>query len=117
MQNFTGIIEYLSLWTWGETEETITTADGFSIAVDALPFIVDDHGKIHTLSVHKPGVAVFLDDAHVYKYLVTAASRDLQYRGFREDRVTCFSYKQEALFLLLRRLKMCTDSHEYEALR
>ena len=52
-----------------------------------------------------------------FKYLVTLARHDLQFRGFRDNRITCFLYKQEANLLLYRRTRTCEDDHEYELLR
>ena len=45
------------------------------------------------------------------------AQADLRYRGYRDDRLTCFEYKQEANFLLLERVQRCMDEAEYEVLR
>ena len=64
----------------------------------------------------RPGENVF-DDKQAFKYLVSIAKRDLQYRGMRDDRISCFEYKQEANFRLYRRVKSCTDEHEYAMLR
>ena len=44
------------------------------------------------------------------------ACADLKYRGFRDDRLTSFEYKQRANFLLYRRV-LDADVHEYELLR
>ena len=52
-----------------------------------------------------------------YKWLFRMAARDLQYRGFRDERLDSFRQKQEANFLLYRRVEKCTDDHEYEMLR
>ena len=60
---------------------------------------------------------VFTDDYHAYVYLKSIAKRDLEYRGFRDDRVACFLYKQEANFLLYQRVQRCTDEHELELLQ
>jgi ABC-type uncharacterized transport system fused permease/ATPase subunit len=44
------------------------------------------------------------------------ARSDLKYRGFRDDRLASFEYKQEANFLLYSRVSTA-DMHEYELLR
>ena len=41
----------------------------------------------------------------------------MQYRGFRDDRVNSFDYKQEANFLLYRRVLASKDDHEFEMYR
>ena len=46
--------------------------------------------------------------------MVSVARRDLQYRGMRDDRLRSFSLKQEANFLLYRKVKHCSDEHEYQ---
>ena len=50
-------------------------------------------------------------------YMMVLAKRDLEYRGFRDDRVSSFQYKQEALYLLFGRVQRCTDDHEFEMYR
>ena len=45
------------------------------------------------------------------------ASKDLEYRGFREDRVANFQRKQDASMLLQRRVRNCRDDAEYFMLR
>ena len=49
--------------------------------------------------------------------MVNLASRDLQYRGWRDDRISSFHHKQNANFLLYQRVVACSDSHEYDMLR
>ena len=43
--------------------------------------------------------------------------RDVEYRGFREERTSCFEQKQEANFLLYQRILQCECDAEYECLR
>ena len=43
--------------------------------------------------------------------------RDLKYRGFRDDRITTFTYRTEALFHLYQNVRDCQDEHEYALLR
>ena len=42
---------------------------------------------------------------------------DLQYRGFRDERIGCFHHKQEANFLLYRHVRDCDSDAAYECLR
>ena len=44
------------------------------------------------------------------------ARRDLKYRGFRDDRLASFEYKQQANVLLYTRV-LTADVHEYDLLR
>ena len=63
------------------------------------------------------GASVFRSEVEAYEYMVEVAERDLQYRGFRDERVWNFAWRQEANFLLYRRVALATDSHEMAALR
>ena len=49
--------------------------------------------------------------------MMALGTRDLEYRGFRDDRVLSSQYKQEALYLLFGRVRRCTDDHEFEMYR
>jgi len=49
--------------------------------------------------------------------MLALATRDLQYRGMRDERLRSFSWKQKANFLLYRRVQNSVDAVEYEALR
>ncbi len=84
---------------------------------DALPFIVDDEGRIMSLGTQSDGEPVFTDSRRAYSYMVVLAKRDLQYRGMRDDRVTSFLLKQDANFLLYQKVLNCEDHHEFELLR
>ena len=114
MRNFVGLIEYLRTWKWTEAE-VIVTRDGFRFHRKALPLFVNDAGKQE--SVSQSTDEVFRSDREASEYLTRVASRDLQYRGFREDRVWTFGQKQESDFLLQRRVQQSRDGHEYEMLR
>ena len=63
---------------------------------------------------HEPGAAVFAHDKLAFAYMVSLTRRDLQYRGMRDDRLRSFALKQEANFLLYRKVKQCLDQHEYQ---
>ena len=45
------------------------------------------------------------------------SKRDLQYRGFRDDRIGSFVMKQRANFLLRTRVLQCTSDEEFEMYR
>ena len=117
MQNFVGVIEYLCKWRWHTEPEVVTTETGCNFRVSALPLVINEEGQIEQLGEHQAGELIFHNDAAACKYLVLLARRDLQYRGFRDTRIACFMYKQEASFLLYRRVKNCSDMHEYNLLR
>ena len=101
MQNFAGALEYLSTWHWRSPTQ-IHTADGMVFEITALPFSVDDQGAVEQIGVYAEGAAVFATDRQAFEYMQKLAKRDLQYRGMRDDRITCFYYKTEANFLLHR---------------
>ena len=63
------------------------------------------------------GSHVFVCDHDAFKYIMCIARRDLQYRGFREDRIACFDFKQQANFLLYERICACADAIELEVYR
>ena len=117
MQNFVGMIEYLLSWKWTGSDR-ISAAGGMVFCIKALPFRVNDAGEIDVLVPPATEYgAVFPTDRLAYKWLFDMAVRDLQYRGFRDERLGSFRQKQEANFLLYRRVERCTDDHEYELLR
>ena len=85
--------------------------------VSALPFAVDEGGEIEPISPYAEGAAVFSTDRAAFEYITKLAKRDLQYRGMRDDRLTCFHYKTEANFLLYKRVRNCADANEYAYLQ
>ena len=117
MQNFAGMLEYLSSWHWGTDSGIIIAADAYEFHEKALPLRVDDVGAIMRIGAQRPGELVFPDVEHAHDYMVSLAKRDLQYRGFRDDRVSTFEYKQQANYLLFKKVRDCSDKHEYECLR
>ena len=119
MQNFVGMIEYLMSWKWVGSDR-ISANGGFVFSLKALPFKVTDAGEVDVLqppSTEECDRSVFSSDRKVFAWLMGMAVRDLQYRGFRDERLASFRQKQEANFLLYRRVERCTDDHEYEMLR
>ena len=117
MQNFVGIIHYLLSTRWS-TEEGIVCAGEFRFGINALPLIIDDQGEVcHVGTKYAPGVSLFPTDRHAFEYGVVLAKRDLQYRGFRDERIGCFVFKQEANFLLYQHVRDCDSRAAYECLR
>ena len=117
MQNFAGILEYVRSWRWHTEDAVFVTPTGGRFHVESLPLLVDDAGDKQGPGKQVAGELVFAGEASVYHYITDLAKRDLQYRGFRDNRLACFQHKQEANFLLYRRVLQCTDANEYEMLR
>ena len=115
--NMVGALEYLSSWVWSESEGVIDCAGG-AFKVTALPLYVDGLGNgSSNPGTPVVGKSVFQDDAQAFSYLLALASRDLEYRGFREDRVATFQLKQRANFLLQSYVKRASNQHAIESLR
>ena len=91
---------------------------GLRFAISALPTVIDAGGEVQRLpGSGQVGESVFRTDLDAFGYMVSLAARDLQYRGFRDERVDSFRMKQSANFLLYRSVRECADFHEYECLR
>jgi hypothetical protein len=115
--NLVGVLDYLKYWLWSDTDGEVRDVGGF-FQVSALPLMVDDSGNCQRLpGTPSPGELVFQDESAAFEYLLAIASRDLEYRGFREDRVATFQYKHRANYLLLSRVSTCENPHAYEAMR
>ncbi len=56
--------------------------------------------------------AVFASEHQAFEYLMALSKRDLQYRGLRDDCLSCFHWKQEASHLLYERVRNCDDEAE-----
>ena len=65
---------------------------------------------------YSPAQLVFSNATLAYEYLLNVAKADLRYRGFREERMASFAYKQHANYLLYKRVRLA-DAPEYELLR
>ena len=98
MQNFVEISESLCNWFWKDPS-TVMAAGGPVFAVTALPMRIDDTGAVQPLGTYLEKGAVFFSDLQAFDYLMSLADRDLQYRGMRDDRLACFRWKQEAIFV------------------
>ena len=116
MQHFFGMMEYTQSWTWLR-EGVVRASGGAVFLTSALPLLLDDSGAVLQLGSFVEGSPVFGTDRAAFDYLMAIAKRDLQYRGMRGDRVNCFEYKQEANFLLYRRVLASKDDHELEMYR
>ena len=116
MQNFAGALEYLSSWTW-ESAGIIRAYGGIRFSIGALPLVADERGALEEVGRYSQGSAVFPSVAAASQYLLTLAERDLKYRGFRDDRLSTFQYRMEALNALHEQVRCCTDAHEYAMLR
>ena len=71
----------------------------------------------HCVSASGVGERVFASAWEGCEYLLRVALRDLQFRGFREGRCHTFSLRQDANFLLYKRVLSVADALEYEMLR
>ena len=114
MINFFGMIDYVSSWTWAEAPGTIRAKGGVVFELKALPLLLTADNEVFALPQGQPGDAVFTSERSAFVYIMELAKRDLQYRGFRDDRVLSFEYKQEALYLLFGRVRRCADDHEFQ---
>ena len=112
LQNFAGVLEYLSSWTW-QSPGVVRAYGELLFRLEALPLVVDDLGVLQEVGAYAQDAAVFPSDRVAFEYLVSLAQRDLLYRGFRDDRITCFTYRTEALFQLYQNVRACQDEHEY----
>ena len=117
MINFFGMIDYVSSWTWAETPGTIRARGDVVFELKALPLLLTEENEVWDLGQGEPGDSVFTSERAAFVYIMALARRDLEYRGFRDDRVLSFQYKQEALYLLFGRVRRCTDDHEFEMYR
>ena len=114
--NFAGMLEYLDGWRWWDPH-TVKASDAVHFAVSALPLLPDHHGGLRPLGEYDQGGSVFPSMRDAFEYLLDLAKANLQYRGMRDDRLTCFDYKQQANYLLHERVGGCEDPFEYERLR
>ena len=95
MSNFFGMLEYLTSWVWHDVG-SVRTASGAVVLETALPYRIGDEGEQLPLGKFEEGCAVFHDDGAAFLYIMSLAKRDLQYRGFRDERVGSFQYKVQA---------------------
>ena len=115
MENFAGMLEYLLSWVWVD-ENTIRGNGGAVSNTKALPLIIELDGSIIDTAPYVAGQAVFSTSRFAYQYLMHIATSDLRYRGFRDDRMRSFEYKQAVNYLLSQRA-LTANVHEYELLR
>ena len=89
MQNFAGMLEYRSSWVWRD-EDSVQSSSGCLVSTGSLPLMIDEHGEPKSLGQYVAGNKVFDTEGDSYMYLLELAARDLQFRGFRDDRVANF---------------------------
>ena len=111
------MLEYLSSWRMEDDVPIICTRGGGQCRIYALPFLVDHEGEKMRPGTGSAHGQVFATDREAFEFIYALAQRDLQYRGFRDDRLCCFRFKQEANYCLYLRVKACADQHEYEMYR
>ena len=116
MQNFAGMIEYLLSWVW-VSAMVIRARQDVRFDVSCLPLLLDDLGRVVPVGVYSEGASVFASDRAAFEYLCHLARQDLQFRGMRDHRVSNFEFKQEANFLLYKKVAACQDDVEYDRLR
>jgi len=116
MKNFVGALDYLTAWRHG-ADGVIQTDTGVRFKASALPIVVDERGRLRELTPTAEGDPVFENSYQAHRYLLGSLRRDLQYRGYRDERVTCFELRHEALHLLHERVERATDEHVYRRLR
>ena len=113
MTNFVGMLDYVLGWKW-HSETSLVTAAGSIVSLQALPLVLGVlDSELFSLPRGEDGSQVFSGTAQAYEYLYTLASRDLEYRGFSEERVASFFCKQGANLLLYQRVQACDDDDEY----
>ena len=115
MENFAGMLEYLMSWVWVD-ENNIRSRGGCVFSIKALPFLIADDGTPIPVGEYAAEQLVFPRGALAFDYLMLVAKADLRYRGFRDERLRSFEYKQLANVLLHKRV-LIADAHEYELLR
>ena len=115
MQNFVGMLEYRN--SWAEPSGVIKASSDISFRVDSLPLRISGSGEVLAVSEYIAGQPVFQSDREAFEFIVSLTMRDLQYRGLRNERVSCYEHKQQANFLLYRCVLQCDCDAEYEALR
>ena len=101
MQNFAGMLEYLRSWVW-RAEGIVESSGGCLVSTGSLPFLIDDAGQPLHLGEYVAGRSVFTTEAEAYNYILDIAARDLQYRGFRDDRVANFRHDTSSQKLVAR---------------
>ena len=111
------MLEYLCSWRLEDQVSIISSRSGCRFGMSALPFVVDSEGEQMRPGTGVANSLVFSSDKQAFVYILSIASRDLQYRGFRDDRLSCFYFKNEANFCLYQRVRACADEHEYEMYR
>ena len=92
MINFAGTLEYLSSWKW-HAEGVLRSSSGCLVPAESLPLLINDEAMPQPLGEYAPGGAVFATETDAYNYFLGIICRDLQYRGYRDDRVANFRHE------------------------
>ena len=85
------MLEYLCSWVW-RAEGVVESSSGCLVSTGSLPFRISDTGEPQPLGEYVAGRSVFATEAESYNYILEIAARDLQYRGYRDDRVANFRH-------------------------
>ena len=112
MEHFAGTLEYMSRWVW-KSDQLIEYDDRMVFRCDSLPLVVDEAGGIDALPFSGVGQLVFPEYTQAFQFMHQLCRRDLQYRGFRDDRLRTFDLKMAALLRLHLSLDVL-DEAEYE---
>ena len=117
MQNFVGMLEFLTSWVWVKPGIIQASMD-LHFSVGFLPIRINNQGEMCDVgSEYVAGQLVFPTDRDAFDYMISLSMRDLQYRSLRAERVCCFYHKQEANFLLYSKVLKCDNEATYESLR
>ncbi len=84
------MLEYLCSWVW-RAEDIEENSGGCLVSTSSLPFLIDV-GEPLPLGEYVAGRSVFAPEAESCNFIMDIAARDLQYRGFRNDRVANFRH-------------------------
>ena len=123
MKNFFGLLAYLRTWRFCRYDREarpgfVIRSGDFEFLESALPLDIQDSGALVLIGAStgtrpapdadlSSAPYVFPTDKHAFQWMVDICSRDLSYRGFREDRVKTFVMYAQAELLLYRRVLEC----------
>ena len=68
------------------------SSSGCLVSTASLPLLIDEVGEPKPFGEYVANQSVFSTEAEAYSFLLELAARDLQYRGFRDDRVANFRH-------------------------
>ena len=79
--------------------------------------VVHSFTSIHEAGASAQDAFVFSSGRVAFEFTITLAQRDLEYRGFRDERAASFLCRAEAIFRLFQKVRDCQDEHEYALLQ